>query len=129
MKLARWSVGRMPFLMIAAAVFQAPVSSAQTVLTADEVKATIAGNTAEAQRPNGSRFLAYYEPGGLWLRWERGIVTEGKWRVMDNGDQCVTVGKEDSCAQVQKNGDGTYTRMQNGKPQFNWLKVMPGKGF
>jgi hypothetical protein len=116
-------------LVLALAAGHAPTVSAQTMLTADEVRTTITGNTAEAQRSNGSRFLAYYEPSGIWVRWEKGIVTEGKWRILDNGDQCVTVGREDSCAQIQKNADGTYTRMQNGKPQFNWLKVTPGKTF
>jgi hypothetical protein len=116
-------------LVLALAAWHAPTASAQAVLTADEVRTLITGSTAQAERTNGSRFLAFYEPGGLWVRWEKGIVTEGKWRILDNGDQCVTVGREDSCAQIQKNPDGTYTRMQNGKPQFNWLKVTPGKGF
>lgn len=122
---ARWTAS----LMFALTAWHAPMASAQTMLTAEEVRTTIVGNTAEAQRPNGSRFLAYYEPSGIWLRHEGGKVTEGKWRILENGDQCVTVGREDNCAQIQKNADGTYTRMQNGKAQFNWLKVTPGKGF
>jgi hypothetical protein len=102
-------------------------ASAQDLLSATEVRALIVGNTVEVQRPNGTRYLAFYEPGGLWVRQERGRIVEGTWRILDDGMQCVAVGKDDACARIQKNADGTYTRIQEGQPQFTWLKIASGK--
>ncbi|MBL0919948.1 MAG: hypothetical protein IBJ14_14695 [Hydrogenophaga sp.] len=102
---------------------------AQGFLGAADVRALIEGNTVEVQRGNGTRYLAYYEPGGIWLRQERGQIAQGAWRVLDDGNQCVAIGRDDSCALIQKNPDGTFTRISNGVAQFTWLKVMPGKGF
>ncbi len=102
---------------------------AQDSLGAAEVRALIQGNTVEVQRGNGTRYLAYYEPSGIWLRQERGQIAQGAWRVLDDGNQCVSIGKDDSCALIRKNPDGTFTRIANGVAQFTWLKVTPGKGF
>jgi hypothetical protein len=102
---------------------------AQHVLGAADVRALIVGNTVEVQRGNGTRYLAYYEPSGIWLRQERGQIAQGAWRILDDGNQCVAIGRDDSCALIQKNPDGSFTRMANGVAQFTWLKVMPGKGF
>jgi hypothetical protein len=106
-----------------------PPVQAQDFLAAADVKALITGNTVEVQRGNGTRYLAYYEPGGVWLRQERGQLAQGAWRVLDDGQQCVSIGRDDSCALIRKNPDGSFTRFSNGVVQFTWLKVSPGKGF
>lgn len=113
----------------AAMAFSPLASFAQDVLSALEVRTLIVGNTIEVQRNNGTRYVAYHEPSGIWLRQEGERIFEGKWRILDDGNQCVAIGRDDSCAQIQKNADGTFTRIQNGKVQFMWLRVLPGKTF
>jgi len=99
------------------------------LLDATEVRKLIVGNTVEGHRPNGTQYLAYFDPSGKWIRGEPGRYAEGKWRIHDDGTQCVVLASEESCARIQKNVDGTYTRIEQGKPQFRWSKVVPGKAF
>ena len=33
------------------------------------------------------------------------------------------------CAKVEKNADGSYTRVVNGVPSFKWTRITPGKDF
>jgi hypothetical protein len=53
---------------------------------------------------------------------------EGIWRVKDKGALCVRFGdKEERCGAVKKNSDGTYTRVDDTKATFHWIKVSKGK--
>jgi hypothetical protein len=102
---------------------------AQVLLDAAEVRKLIVGNTVDGHRPNGTRYLAYFDPSGKWIRGEPGRYAEGRWLIHDDGTQCVILANEESCARIQKNDDGTYTRIEQGRPQFRWSRVIPGKAF
>lgn len=52
----------------------------------------------------------------------------GRWSLRPNGMLCVYFDME-NCGTIHKDGDGSYTRMVEGKPTFRWLKISPGKDF
>ena len=102
---------------------------AQSQLNAADVRKLIIGNTVESHRPEGPPFRAFFEPGGKWVQQDGGQIYEGTWRINDDGSQCVTSRTGLSCAFIQKNGDGTYTRIVDGRPEIRWMKIFVGKAF
>lgn len=125
-----WSVVRcvsIVTLWLAAAI-SGPVF-AQSQLDAAEVRTLIVGNTADVDPGEGIPFRAYFEPSGKWVQQRGGEILEGTWRINDDGSQCVTNSSGLSCGFIQKNGDGTYTRIVDGRAGFRWTKIHAGKAF
>jgi hypothetical protein len=109
--------------------FANAIAQPRNYLSAAEIRKLLIGNTIVAQRPNGTQFQAYFEASGKWFRKEHGRDGHGTWRILDDGRQCVTVAQEDSCALIQRNNDGTYTRVVDAKPHYRWLAIKPGRAF
>jgi len=104
-------------------------SQAQNQLNASDVRKLIIGNTVEAHTPFGNQFRAFFDPSGKWVQQQGGQINEGTWRINDDGSQCVTSASGLSCAFIQKNDDGTYTRIVDGRPEIRWMKIFVGKAF
>lgn len=113
----------------ALAASSSPVS-AENPLSVAEVKALITGNTVYMQNLENKLFLRmHYEPSGQFvvLR-DDGARYDGLWSVRADGTLCV-IAQGEICGKIQKNTDGTYTRMVGGAPAFKWLTITPGKDF
>jgi hypothetical protein len=95
-----------------------------------EVKALITGRTVDIQNlSSGQAFRAYYaESGDVIIQRADAMEFSGRWSLRPNGMHCVYFDVE-NCGTIQKNADGTYTRIVGGKPAFKWLKITPGKAF
>jgi hypothetical protein len=115
--------------LVALATGAAP-ALAQSYLSKDELRQLIQGNTVHTEDlASGRAFMAYHDPGGRWqLMRQDGSIVEGVWSIRADGAQCVIMDAE-TCGLVQKNADGTYTRVVNGTPRNRWSKVTQGKGF
>lgn len=115
--------------IIAAAAVITP-AQAQSYLGKDELRQLIQGNTVHTEDlASGRSFMAYHDPGGRWqLLRPDGSVVEGTWSIRADGAQCVIMDAE-TCGLIQKQADGTFTRVVNGTPRNRWSKVTQGKGF
>lgn len=103
---------------------------ADNLMSMAEVKALITGNTVYMQNLENKLFLRmHYEPSGQFavLR-DDGARYDGLWSVRADGTLCI-VAQGEVCGKIQKNTEGTYTRLVGGAPAFKWLTVTPGKDF
>jgi dienelactone hydrolase len=101
-------------------------ASGQAFLGAKELNTLIVGNTLHSQNlQRGYATKAFVDPSGKFLFEISGSIINGTWRIKADGAFCVTIAGE-SCSRVQKNADGSYTRIQDGVPRAKWLKVTPG---
>jgi hypothetical protein len=116
--------------LLAALATSGTFASAQNLLGMEELKALISGNTVHTENlSNGRTFYVYHGASGeLELQREDAAVFSGIWSVRADGTHCVSFNDE-TCGRIEKNADGTYTRIINGAPAFKWLKITPGKGF
>lgn len=116
--------------VVSAVVFTIPsvhTAFASDMLSADQVKSLVTGNTVDSEiLENGKTFRAYFDPSGTLYRLQDGKMLEGSWRVQDDGSHCITLKKE-FCAQIRNDGDGSYTRIENGSPKLKWHKFTPGR--
>jgi hypothetical protein len=95
-----------------------------------EVKALITGKTVDAQSlSDGRQWRTYYESSGqLLVQRDDAQEFSGVWSVRADGSHCHSFNDE-VCARIEKNADGSHTRIVNGVPTLKWLKITPGKGF
>ena len=104
------------------------VHAAET-LDADAVRKLITGNTAHGMKNDGSTMKNYFSPDGKLVRQDGDQISEGTWRVKDDGMQCVN-GVPGGCAKIVRNADGTYDRvLVNGKVPLKWSSFASGKDF
>ena len=105
------------------------LTHAGETLDADAVKKLITGNTAHGLAPNGATRKNYFSADGKLFRYQDGNVSEGTWKVNDDGTQCVQ-GIPGGCATIVRNDDGTYDRvLATGKVALKWMKFVNGKDF
>ena len=105
-------------------------AAAQNPLGMVELKSLINGNTIYMQNLENKLFLRmHYEPSGQFvvLR-DDGARYDGLWSVRADGTLCI-IAQGEICGKIQKNADGTYTRMVGGAAAFKWLTITPGKDF
>jgi len=106
----------------------AGASAGDRLLSADEVKKLISGNTAHVTRAkDGAQWNLYFAPDGKGYKKEGEAA--GTWEVKASGEHCVSWASNDKvrCLRVADNGDGTYARvLPNGKKIVNW-KMEAGK--
>jgi hypothetical protein len=108
----------------------APAALAQDYQTRDQLVQLIKGNTVHAEDlASGRSFLVYHDPSGAWLlQRQDGTTVSGVWRISAEGAQCVVIDVE-NCGRIQKNADGTYTRVVDGTPRQKWHRISGGKAF
>lgn len=98
------------------------------VLSAEELKKLITGNTAHVTRvKDGKKWNLYFAPDGKGYK-EEGKVA-GTWEVNAKGEHCVTWAPvpKFACALVADIGDGKYARLKpNGDHLVIW-KIETGK--
>lgn len=115
-------------LVFVAALFSTSAQAGET-LGADAIAKMITGNTVHAARENGDTRKNYFAPDGKLYRQEGGKITEGAWRISDDGMHCVE-GMPGGCARIVRNDDGTHDRvLPNGKVLLKWTAVVNGKDF
>jgi hypothetical protein len=96
-------------------------------LSADAVRALIVGNTVEVQEPSGTTFRVYFDADGRRLALQGNAEYALPWRILPDGNQCVTTADGDDCARIARNADGTYSRRRDGSTVYRWLRILPGK--
>ncbi|MBI3562767.1 MAG: hypothetical protein HY080_13730 [Gammaproteobacteria bacterium] len=114
--------------LFALVVVSMPALAEDKMLSADELKKVIVGNTIHASMVNdGKTFKAYFDSRGKYTRIQDGATTEGTYRISADGTQCVMFNNAETCAKIKDNGNNTYTRIENGVPKATWNKVVAGK--
>ena len=109
-------------------LFSTGAYAAET-MDADAVKKLISGNTAHGLAPNGGTPKNYFSPDGKLYRQAGGKISEGTWRVNDDGTQCVE-GLPGGCTKIVRNDDGTYDRVAaDGSVPLKWTAIVKGKDF
>ena len=104
--------------------------AAQSTLGMADVKALISGNTVfTVNVATGRTYSLYFDASGeVQLQREDAGVFSGVWSVRADGTHCVSFNDE-TCGMIEKNADGTYTRVVAGAPPFKWTKISPGRTF
>lgn len=116
-------------LALAGFVFFSASAHAAETLDAEAVKKLITGNTAHGLTPNGGTPKNYFSPDGKLYRHASGKISEGTWRVNDDGTQCVE-GLPGGCTKIARNDDGTYDRVAaDGSVLLKWTTIVKGKDF
>lgn len=103
----------------------APLSHAEKMLSGDEIKALVTGKTTYVTAPNGRKFRQVFNADGSS---ERDNGQKSEWHV-DGDKHCNTAAVNALCANIRDNGDGTYSRVFDGKPVVDWTKIVEGKDF
>lgn len=108
-------------------LFGSTQAIADKVMTQDEIKTLIVGNTVYSTHTKKNfDFKVYFNSDGTFERSQNGKMLNGVW-MFDGGMHCIAMGKK-ICASVVDNGDGTYKRLNNGsKHVVTWNKVVKGK--
>jgi len=103
-------------------------AAAQNHLGMADLKTLISGNTVHFQNLSSGRTgRAYYAPSGeILIKRDDGVEFAGLWSIGANGAHCLILTHE-ICAKIEKNADGSYTRVVNGTPELMWTKISPGK--
>jgi endonuclease YncB( thermonuclease family) len=98
------------------------------LLSADEVKKLISGNTAHVTRvKDGDKWNVYFATDGKAYKKEGEVA--GTWEVKDSGEHCVSWASNDKvrCLRIADIGGGLHARvLPNGKKIVTW-KVEAGK--
>lgn len=103
----------------------AQASYAEKMLSGDEIKALVTGKTTYVTATNGKKWRQVFNADGSS---ERDNGQKSEWHV--EGDKhCNTAAVNYPCATIRDNGDGTYTRIFEGKPVVDWTKIVDGKDF
>jgi len=98
-------------------------------LDAAAVKKLLSGKTAHALGASGATPKNYFAPDGKLYRQMDNKLSEGTWRVEEDGTHCIG-GLPGGCAKVVRNEDGTYDRVkENGETYARWLVIVDGKDF
>ncbi|MEK6664431.1 MAG: hypothetical protein AABY73_11260 [Pseudomonadota bacterium] len=121
------------FCIAAASLLLSTSSSAQQALSGEEITKLVSGNTVEMTfvlRGNSKNMIYHAPDGSAVLFSENGSETKGKWRVTSDGLHCSHWDKRsETCAQIIKESDGTFKRVENGTVRAEWQRVVPGKLF
>lgn len=105
-----------------------PLHAAEKMLTAEEINKLIVGNTIHSEvLGSGKTFKVYFEANGKYTRVQGGEVTDSTYRTNADGTHCINFKGSDYCATIRDNGDGTFTRIEGGKPKIKWTRVVSGK--
>jgi hypothetical protein len=113
------NVGRALTLAAALLASSAPPALAQgtkdwvDITSAKELQALYSNETFKGKDFLDRPFIGHYH---------------GLWSVRADGILCI-IAQGEICGKIQKNTDGTYTRMVGGAPAFKWLTITPGKDF
>ncbi len=104
---------------------------AQQALSGDEIARLVTGKTVEVtfHLQKDARFRSYFAPDGSAVsRRIGGSDTEGKWRIAEGNLHCTQWGKRnETCAQIVKDADDTYRRIEAGTVRATWHRVVDGK--
>jgi len=105
-------------------------ASAQNLLGKTELNSLIFGNTVHTENlEHGRSYLAYHRSDGqIEYEGQDGETFGGIWWIRADGTHCVIISHE-TCARIQKNSDGTYTRLVDGVPWNKWAEISTGKAF
>lgn len=89
------------------------------ILSADEVKKLISGNTVRVTLvSNGDQWSIFFAPDGKG--YESKDQARGTWEVKDNGEHCASWAKL-KCAKVADIGGGKYARLKpDGEQAVTW---------
>ena len=99
--------------------------AADRILTADEVKKLIAGNTVHVTLvSNGKQWKIFFAPDGKG--YESESEARGTWEVKDNGEHCASWATL-KCARIADLGDGKYARLKSGGDIAVTWKIEAGK--
>jgi hypothetical protein len=111
-------------------LFLAGPALAKTVLSGDEIAKLIAGNTVEVTIRGGAKTTGklFWGADGICTSELSGRQKgKGKWRISSDGLHCHQWGnKDETCAQIVKEADGTYSRVKDGQVKQTWHRVTPG---
>lgn len=111
----------------------ASISSAQQQLSGDDIARLVTGKSVEivVHVQNDARNTLYFSKDGNALsRSEGGRVTNGKWRISDDGLHCTQWGsRPETCAQIVKQPDGSFKRIEGGAIRATWRRIVDGKSF
>lgn len=121
---AMWKSATILLVFLAAIL---PVQAEQA-MTADEIKATLSGNTAEGQLLKwGISHQTYFHTSGEFRRVDgNGNKGKGKWYV-DNYNHLCFEARRSRCRIIKKRDDGGYN-MYNRKEELiaTFDKIVPG---
>ncbi len=98
---------------------------AANALTADQIKALIAGNSAAGFADAlGKNYTAYYSPEGkLTQVLENGKRRQGTWKITDTGHFCTQFPTEtERCTKVFPSENGEYQRVKDDGMVTNTFK-------
>jgi len=115
-------------LSIAIALGSAGTVFAGEKLNASKVKTVVVGKTFYAKHlVKGIKFKVYFDADGktAYRTTKEGVVkTTYKF---EGNKHCIEWQGKTHCSVIVDNGDGTYARLNNGKPVVEWYKVVEGK--
>lgn len=97
----------------------ASAMAADRVMSAEEVKKLISGNTVRVTATgNGNQWSIFFAPDGKG--YEAKDVARGTWEVKDDGDHCASWAML-KCGKITDIGDGKYARIKpNGARVVIW---------
>ena len=117
-------------IMISLFLLTSPAQAGEVdYLSADQVKAIIAGKTVHAEHlKKGFDFKVYFDADGeTAIRQQQGETTTTTYSFQGK-KHCIKWRGRNRCAFIQDNGDGTYSRInRKGKAKVKWVKIVEGK--
>lgn len=103
-------------------------SHADAFLTRDEVTQLVSGNTIHFEVSGQGELAAFLDSDGRVTRMHKGQALNGVWLVKDDGSLCVQyAGNDERCGRVERNSDGTFTRVDDANATNHWTKISQGK--
>jgi hypothetical protein len=105
-------------------------ASAEKTLSAEDLNVLISGKTADGyHNKKDFSFKNYFDPNGtLTRRTADGHVSTAKWRIDDNGEQCVQWegSRKERCGPFVDNGDGSISKTRKGKKVITLKNFVDG---
>lgn len=108
-------------------LFAAPVF-AEEYMTTEKIKSVVFGKTFYAKHLiKDFKFKVFFDVDGVTAyRTKEAEVIKTTYK-FDGNKHCIFWRGNDRCANILDNGNGTYTRVKNGKHMVDWYKVVQGK--
>jgi hypothetical protein len=116
---------RMKRLTLLCLLLVSGMANAGGPLSADQVKALIAGNSAAGFADAlGKNYTAYYAPDGKLVQVLQGNRRRvGTWKIVDNGNFCTQFPSEpERCTKVFPSDNGEYQRVKDDGMATNTFK-------
>jgi hypothetical protein len=116
---------RMKRLTLLCLLLVSGMANAGGPLSADQVKALIAGNSAAGFADAlGKNYTAYYAPDGKLVQVLEGNRRRvGTWKIVDNGNFCTQFPSEpERCTRVVPSENGEYQRVKDDGMATNTFK-------